>query len=154
MDDEMDVDINDILDEPPASAELQHIAGNDWLEHEGNKYHKASLLRIIFCSDFVRKSKERLERVRAYTTYFQQRSKEESDEALLGVSLFVLGDLFTTLIRTGQNVALAVLQATGIEHKSRKVSAVSAAELSVEAADIKVSGQVLHVVASAAAVRS
>jgi hypothetical protein len=40
-----------------------------------------------------------------------------------------------------------VLQATGIEHKSCKVSAVSAAELSVKAADIKVSGQVLHAVA-------
>jgi hypothetical protein len=70
IDHEMDVDINDILDEPPAPAELQHIAGDNWLEHEGNKYHKASLLRIIFCSDFVRKSKERLERVRVYTTEF------------------------------------------------------------------------------------
>jgi hypothetical protein len=70
IDHEMDVNINDILDEPPAPAELQHIAGDNWLEHEGNKYHKASLLRIIFCSDFVRKSKERLERVRVYTTEF------------------------------------------------------------------------------------
>jgi hypothetical protein len=148
IDDEMDVNIDDILDEPPAPAELQHIAGDDWLKHEENKYHKASLLLIIFCSDFVRKSKERLECVRAFTTKFQHRSKEESDEALIGVSLFVkLGDLFATLIRTGRNVALGVLQATSIEHKSRKVSAISAAELSVEEADIKVSGQVLHVIA-------
>jgi len=147
IDDEMDINMDDILDEPPASVELQHASGDDWLEYGGHKYHKASLLRIIFCSDFTRKSKERLERVRAYTTDFQKKSTEESDEALLSVSLFVLGDLFTTLVRTGQNIALAVLQATGIEHKSRKVTAVSAAELSLEAAGIKVSGQVLHLVA-------
>jgi hypothetical protein len=147
LDDEIDVSLDDILDEPPASTELQNTAGDDWLEHEGHKYHKASLLRIIFCSDFTRKSKERLERVRAYTTEFIKKSTEESDEALLGVSLFVLGDLFTTLVRIGQHIALAVLQTTGIEHKSRKVTAVSAAELSLEAADIKVSGQVLHLVA-------
>jgi len=129
------------------NPQLQHIAGDDWLEHKGNKYHKASLLHIIFCSNFVRKSKECLEHVHAYTTEFQQRLKEESNNALIGVSLLVLGDLFTMLIRIGQNVTLAVLQATGIEHKSHKVSAVSAAELSVEATNIKVSGQVLHVVA-------
>jgi hypothetical protein len=143
---DIDVEMDDILDEPPAPAELQAAAGEDWIEFEGNKFHKASLLRVIFCSDFVRKSKERLERVRAYTIDFQKKTTEESDEALLGVSLFILGDLFTTLIRTGQTVALAVLQATGIDHKSRKVSSVSAAELSLEAADIKISGQVLHLV--------
>jgi hypothetical protein len=82
--------------------------------------------------------------VRAYTIDFPKKSTEESDKALLGVSLFILGDLFTTLIRTGQTVALAVLQATGIDHKSQKVLSVSAAELSLETADIKISGQVLH----------
>jgi hypothetical protein len=53
LDDEVDVSMDDILDEPPASAELHNTAGDDWLEHEGHKYHKASLLRIIFCSDFT-----------------------------------------------------------------------------------------------------
>ena len=115
---DIDVEMDDILDEPPAPAELQAAVGEDWIEFEGNKFHKASLLRVIFCSDFVRKSKERLERVRAYTIDFQKKTTEESDEALLGVSLFILGDLFTTLIRTGQTVALAVLQATGIDHRS------------------------------------
>jgi hypothetical protein len=95
----------------------------------------------------VRKSKERLERVRAYTIEFQKKTKEESDEVLVGVSLFVLGDLFTTLIRTGQTVALAVLQATAIDCKGRKMSSISAGELSIEAADINISGQVLHLIA-------
>jgi hypothetical protein len=144
---EVDVNMDDILDEPPASTELQDGAGDDWIEDDGQKFHKASLLRIMFCSDFMRKSKERLQRVRAYTIDFTKKSNEESDEALLGVSLFVLGDLFATLVRTGQHVALAILQATGIDHKSRKVASVSAAELALEAADIKISGQVLHLAA-------
>ena len=63
-----------------------------------------------------------------------------------GSALFVLGDLFTALIRTGKTVALAVFQATGITHKNRKLSSVSAAELALESADISISGQVLHLV--------
>jgi hypothetical protein len=59
--------LDDILDEPPVSAELDRQAGDDWLEFEGHKYHKALLLRVIFSADFTRKSRERLERVRAYT---------------------------------------------------------------------------------------
>lgn len=144
---EIDVNMDDLLDEPPAPPELEARAGDDWIEFEGNNYHKSSLLRIIFCADFLRKSKERLDRVRAYTIDFRKPSTEGSDDALLGVSLFMLGDLFTALVRTGQSVALAVLQATGIDHKGRKVASVSAAELGLESADIKVSGQVLHLIA-------
>lgn len=101
----------------------------------------------MFCSDFMRKSKERLQRVRTYTIDFTKKSNEESDEALLGISLFVLGDLFATLVRTGQHVALAILQAMGIDHKSCKVTSVSAVELALEAADFKISGQVLYLAA-------
>lgn len=147
---EVNVNMDDILDEPPASTELLDAAGDDWIEFEGQKFHKSSLLRIMFSSDFMRKSKERLHRVRAYTVDFARTSKEDSDKALLGISLFVLGDLFATLVRTGQHVALAILQATGIDHKNRKVASVSAAELSLKEADIKVSGQVLHLVAPSA----
>jgi hypothetical protein len=58
---EVNVTMDDILDEPPAPTGLQAAAGKDWIEYEGNKFHKASLLQVIFCSDFVRKSQERLE---------------------------------------------------------------------------------------------
>jgi len=140
---EVNVNMDDILDEPPASPELEGQAGDDWIEHDGHKFHKSSLLRIIFGLYFVPKSKERLERVRAYT---MEPSKVEADEPLVGVSLFVLGDLFTALVRTGQTVALAVFQSTSITHKGRKVTSVSAAELVLEGSDINISGQVLHLV--------
>jgi len=143
---EININVDDILDEPPASTELEDATGDDWIEHDGQRFHKASLLRIMFRSDFMQKSKERLQQVRTYTVDFTKRSDEESDEALLGVSLFVFGDLFATLVRTGQHVALAILLATGIDHKSCKVASVSTAELALEAADIKISGQVLHLI--------
>ena len=145
---EINVNMDDILEEPPASVKLQEAAGNDWIEHKGQKFHKASLLRIMFCSNFMRKSKERLQQVRAYTADFANTSDEASEEALLGVSLFVLGDPFTILIRTGQHVALAILQVTGIDHKSHKVASVSSAELELESVNFKISGQVLHLITS------
>ncbi|KIM81610.1 hypothetical protein PILCRDRAFT_8651 [Piloderma croceum F 1598] len=43
---EVDVNMDDILDKPPASAELQDGAGDDWIEDDGQKFHKASLLCI------------------------------------------------------------------------------------------------------------
>jgi hypothetical protein len=45
--DEVDVTMDDILDEPPAPADLQEAVGKDWIEFEGNKFHKASLLRLV-----------------------------------------------------------------------------------------------------------
>jgi hypothetical protein len=143
LDTEIDVNMDDILDEPT----LLDRAGEDWIEEDGRKFHKASLLRVMFCSDFMRKSKERLQRVRAYTVDFKKPSDEESDQTLLDVPLFVLGDLFATLIRTGHHVALAILQATGIDNNGRKVESVRSAELALEAMDIKISGQVLHLIA-------
>jgi hypothetical protein len=141
---DLDIGLDDILDELPAPPELLVQAGDDWLEHEGQKYHKASLLRIIFCSGFMRKSKERLERVRDYTAASLKLSINQDDESLLGITVFMVGDLFTTLIRTGQTVSLAVLQSTGIDHNSHRVSAVGAAELEVDTSNIKLIGQVLH----------
>jgi hypothetical protein len=63
---------------------------------------------------------------------------------LFGIPLFILGDLYTTLVRVGQTVSLAVLQSTGIENNGRKISAVSSAELELEKSSIKLSGQILH----------
>lgn len=83
---DIEVTIDDILNEPPAPPELEAQAGSDWIQHEGHKFHKSSLLRVIFCSYFVAKSKVRLERVRAYSTDFQMSSAEQSDDTLLGVS--------------------------------------------------------------------
>ena len=61
------IGLADILDKPPAPPELMVQAGNDWLKHKGQKYHKASLLHIMFCSGFMRKSKEHPEWVWDYT---------------------------------------------------------------------------------------
>jgi hypothetical protein len=111
--------MDDILDEPPASEELQkcgwqrldrtsfwgtmitptfiqygpHIHSllltgiinirirSELVLLDLRKYHKSSLLRVMFCSDCVRKSKGRLDRVRAYTIDFLKRSTEDSADA-------------------------------------------------------------------------
>jgi hypothetical protein len=40
VDVDVDVNMDDILDEPPASLELEAQAGSDWIEHDGHKFHK------------------------------------------------------------------------------------------------------------------
>ena len=146
VDADIDVSMDDILDKPPAPPKLSAKAGDDWIEHDGHKFHKSSLLRIIFGSYFVPKSKVRLERVRAYTIEAPKTEADAADETLVGVSLFLPGDLFATLVRSRNTVALAVLQATSITHRSHKVASISTAELALYGADITILGQVLHLI--------
>ena len=102
----------------------------------------------------MRKSKERLERVRAFTGESVKVSTSQDDDALFGIPLFILGDLYTTLVRVGQTVSLAVLQSTGIENNGRRVSAVSSAELGLEKSNIKLSGQILHLTEHTTSIQS
>jgi len=87
LDTDIDVNMDDILDEPTASMDLLDGAGEDWIEEDSRKFHKSSLLHVMFCSSFMRKSKECLQRVRAYTVDFKKPSDEEYDQTLLDVPL-------------------------------------------------------------------
>jgi len=138
--DDLDIGLADILDELPAPPEFMVQAGDDWLEHEGQKYHKASLLHIMFCSGFMRKSKECLERVQDYTAVSIKPSVNQDNKSLLNIAVFMVGDLFTSLVQTGKTILLAVLQSTCIDHNSHKVSAISTAELEVEKSNTTLSG--------------
>ena len=93
----------------------------------------------------MRKSKEHLDHVWDYTVASLKPSINQDNESLLGVTVF--SDLFTSLIKTGWTVSLAIIQSTGIDNNSHKVSAISAAELEVDKSNIKLLGQVLHLTA-------
>jgi hypothetical protein len=128
--------------------EKEDKTASDWLSVDGFQIHMSSTIRCLFTSDLSKKSRDHRLRVRHHTRsgLLPRKDSTDSDESLVGVSLFMLGDPFTALIRTGKAVALADMQTTTIEQKGKKVSSVSKAELFLEASDIKVSGQVLNLI--------
>ena len=87
----------------------------------------------------MRKSKEHLEHVRTFTGESLKVSINQDNDMLFGIPLFILGDLYTTLVCVAQTVSLVVLQSTGIENNDRKIS-----ELELEKSSVKLSGQILH----------
>jgi len=53
---------------------------------------------IMFCSGFMRKSKECLERVQDYTAVSIKPSVNQDNKSLLNIAVFMVGDLFTSLV--------------------------------------------------------
>jgi len=128
--------------------EKEDETASDWLSVDGFQIHMSSAIWCLFTSDLSKKSQDHRLRVRHHTRsgLLPQKDSTDSDESLVSVSLFMLGDPFMALIRTGKAIALAVMQTTMIEQKGKKVSSVSEAKLFLEASDIKVSGQVLNLI--------
>lgn len=133
--------IADLLDEPPAPQDLVQQAGEVFIEEGGFKIFIQTAIKEYFGKNFLKKSPDRCFRVKGFSTRFLQPTSEQ-DASLLGVPLFMVGDLFTTLIRTGETVALAVVQCATINQGPVKVLSVSVDELALKASNIKLSGQV------------
>lgn len=140
------------VDREPTSVELEALEleglASPWLEVDGKMVHIASLIRKLFSSDLSQKSHERLGRIRGFTRDFSGPGNDDPNN-VIGVSLFVLGDLFATLVCINSTVSLAVLQTNAIEQKGKRVASVNEAEIALESAGIVVIGQVLHLVSHA-----
>lgn len=147
--DEVNITLEDLMEQlhickpdVPADYEQKKVS-TDWLDLDGKSFHKASLIRCLFTSDLAQKCRERIFRIRGYTRDHMAQASATGDNTI-GVHLFVLGDLYTGLIKVGSSVSLAVMKVTALEQKGKKVSSVASAEIGLPTADIFVTGQVLH----------
>ncbi|GJE91565.1 hypothetical protein PsYK624_077150 [Phanerochaete sordida] len=127
----LDIDLEDVIEEPtehqlPTSGALGAVT--PWIDYEGRKIHKASVCRIVITPDFIRKSHERLLRVRGYTMDFG-RPKDYSSDSILDSDMFMNGDLFACLLRCDDRVSVAVMKCTVLEAKSKRVLQVRRSDL-------------------------
>ncbi|KAM5529996.1 hypothetical protein V8D89_010026 [Ganoderma adspersum] len=141
------LDLEDAIEDPEEAHALPRPCNvsadvTPWLEYEGRKVHKASICRLVITPEYTRKSHERLLRVRGYTSESKVRPNYDTSD-LLDTNGYMVGDLFTALIRCDKQACIAVLKTIAIEERSTRVERVLLQNLAQPASSIRLSGQLL-----------
>jgi len=117
----------------------------EWLEVDGQQYHKGSLISQYLKANRSKKAVERLLRVRGITPNDFQK---HHPAPLIGEDNFQVGDLSATLVRTGTAVCLVIFQAIAIRKERSTHHIIDAETLAKHDSGYRVEGQVLHLVQS------
>ena len=144
--DEEDEGLEDLL---PDSADepLDSFCAKpeEWLEIDGQQYHKGSLVSQHLKANRSKKVVERTLRVRGLTLDDLQKHHPAPP---IGEDNFQVGDLAATLVWTGTVVCLVVLQAIAIRKGRSTQHVISTETLAKQDSEYQVEGQVLHLVQS------
>ncbi|TCD63849.1 hypothetical protein EIP91_004891 [Steccherinum ochraceum] len=138
--------LEDVLPTPPP-LELPSLEDNllgticHWVMYMGKKIHKASICRLVITPDYIRKSHERVLRVRGFTSHSKFFLLNSS--SILDEDAFMVGDVFAAFIICDKQVFLAVFKSIAIEEKTKRVERVKLKSLAHPAAGIKIVGQIL-----------
>jgi hypothetical protein len=120
-----------------------------YVEFEGRPLHKATVIRVLLNSDCTKKqSKDRLQRVRTYTSASVNSSNLGDDNcAAAPCDTFKAGDCFATLIRSDRDISLAIMRCTHIYRCGKLIrEPVPWADVPQPKARITLQGQVLSFV--------
>jgi len=142
-------DSGDLEDLLPDSADepLNHFnrSADDWLEIDGQRYSKASLVSQHLKANRSKKVVERTLRVRGLALDdLQKRPPELPLDP--GGDNFQVGDLAAALVRTGSTICLTILQAIGIRKDRHTQHVIRAETLHDPKEDYSVQGEVLQIV--------
>ncbi|KAG1753401.1 hypothetical protein EDB19DRAFT_1824124 [Suillus lakei] len=121
------------------------IRPEDYLLYHGHWIHKQTVCRLVANKDFVSKSLNRLEHVRAGYTKVNKHI-DMSAGCITDHNLFLVGDIFLTILRSGRTLSISVLRSTtatlnGISHTSINIAVMKASRSTA-----KITGQLLTVV--------
>ncbi|KIK44260.1 hypothetical protein CY34DRAFT_23175 [Suillus luteus UH-Slu-Lm8-n1] len=87
------------------------VRPEDYVLFKNRWIHKQTVCRLVINKDFISKSCNRLERVRAGYTKVNKRIDMSAGRITDG-NLFLVGDIFLTLIRSGRTVSLGILHSS------------------------------------------
>ena len=132
----------DSADEPLDSF---YAKPEEWLEIDGQRYHKGSLIAQHLKANRSKKVVERTLRVRGLTL---DDLRKHHPNPPIGEDNFQVGDLAATLVWTGETVCLIVFQATAIRKDRSTQHIISTETLAKQDSGYRVEGQVLHLVQS------
>ena len=132
----------DSADEPLDSFRTKP---EEWLEIDGQKYHKGSLISQHLKANRSKKVVERTLRVRGLTL---DDLRKPHPAPTIGEDNFQVGDLAAALVWTGTTVCLIVFQATAIRKDRSTQHIISTEALAKHDSGYRVEGQVLRLVQS------
>ncbi|KAF7294036.1 hypothetical protein MKEN_01449900 [Mycena kentingensis (nom. inval.)] len=108
----------------------------------GKLVHRQRVCRLLFNRFFDPKSFDRLKRVCGFSKSNGSRRDLEAG-GIVGPDLFVIGDLFLTLLRTNTTVSLAVVCCTAIHDGNKSLGSILSTTVRDPKSKIRLSGQVL-----------
>ncbi|KAG1743139.1 hypothetical protein EDB19DRAFT_1633376 [Suillus lakei] len=148
-------------DAPPSQSNQPHIPDSpspplpqgpgirpdDYLLYNGHWIHKQTVCRLIINKDFISKSLNQLERVHAGYTKVNKHI-DMSAGRITNQNLFLVGDIFMTILHSGRTLSIAVLWSTaaslcGISHSSINIGVMKASRTMA-----KITGQLLTIIAT------
>ncbi|KAG1762790.1 hypothetical protein EDD22DRAFT_952849 [Suillus occidentalis] len=123
------------------------VRPEDYLLFKNRWIHKQTICRLVINKDFISKSCNRLERVRAGYTKVNKRIDMSAGRITDG-NLFLVGDIFLTLIRSGRTVSLGILRSTSLVLNNISRSSVNVTIMKAARTTAKITGQLLTIVAA------
>ncbi|KAG2357169.1 hypothetical protein BDR07DRAFT_1380312 [Suillus spraguei] len=121
------------------------ICPDNYLLYNGRWIHKQTVCHLIINKDFILKSLNRLERVHAGYTKVNK-CIDMSVGRITNQNLFLIGDIFVTILRSGRTLSIAILFLTaaslsGISHSSINIGVMKASRTTA-----KITGQLLTII--------
>lgn len=148
LEEDLDLDLDDVMgEEEVASFGDGKPLYSPWVEIDGKKVHKASVLRIYSNPLATSDSKDRLKRVRGYSQYnktpeIQAAHLCQSAATLTeGIPLLEVEDPAVILVRSNKRVFLALFQILAIRINSKNVQSLPAAHL--HEPNVRIHGQIM-----------
>jgi hypothetical protein len=121
------------------------IRPQDYLLYNGCWIHKQTICRLVINKDFVSKSLNRLERVRAGYTKVNNRI-DISAGRITDQNLFLVGDIFLTILRSDRTLSIGVLLSTTANLNGIARASINVGVMKATRTTSKITGQLLTLV--------
>lgn len=123
------------------------ICAEDYVLFNDCWVHKQTVCRLVINKDFVSKSLNRLERVRKGFTKVNKQI-DMSTGRITDCNLFLVGDIFLTILRTGYTLSIGILRSTSLSLNGVSHASVNITMMKALCTTAKISGQLLTVIAN------
>jgi hypothetical protein len=121
------------------------IRPDDYLLFKGRWIHKQTVCRLVINKDFISKSHNRLERVRGGYTKVNKRI-DMSAGRLTDQDLFLVGNIFLTILHSGSTLSLAILHSTLLTLNNVSRASINSTIMKASRGTAKVTGQLLTII--------
>lgn len=123
------------------------ISPDDYLLYNRRWIHKQTVCRLVINKDFISKSLNRLERVRAGYTKVNKRI-DMSAGRITEQNLFLVGDIFLTILHSAQTLSIGVLRSTTASLDGISRSSINTGVMKAPRTTAKITGQLLSIVST------
>ncbi|KAG1877634.1 hypothetical protein DFJ58DRAFT_720422 [Suillus subalutaceus] len=129
----------------PPLPEGPGIRPDDYLLFKGRWIHKQTVCCLVINKDFISKSHNRLERVRAGYTKVNKRI-DMSAGRITDKHSFLIGDIFLTILHSGVTLSIGILRSTLITSLNISCASMNIAVMKASQSTAKVTGQLLTII--------